>query len=136
MSKNRSKTNEPRVCLTEDQKIAIARWILLHKNVLFGKHSYAAGITNASKKLKWQEIHDQAVAAGFPVRDANHTREASFHSDGGQLEALEFNYIINITVYRNKAIINLSKLTVTKYILTKENNLFLHFSCSAMLIKK
>jgi hypothetical protein len=57
--------------------LAIAKWIFPHKQTLFGKHSYSAGVTNSSKKAIWEEIHYKAQAAGFPVLDVNHTRDVS-----------------------------------------------------------
>lgn len=70
------KSNEgPRVCLSEDQKLLLTRWIFQSKEVLFGRHNYATGVTNKAKTDCWTDIHQKAVAAGFPVASVKHTRE-------------------------------------------------------------
>ena len=68
-------TDGQRVCLTDEQKIMIAQWILPDKNILFGRHSYSSGITNVHKRDLWIKIHEKAVAEGIPVFNVNHTRE-------------------------------------------------------------
>ena len=67
--------NGARVSLTDEQKTVVARWINPHKDLLFGRHDYSAGVSNAAKAKCWTEIHDKAVAAGFPVVSVKHTRE-------------------------------------------------------------
>lgn len=65
----------PRVSLTDEQKTVLARWIVPHKQLLFGRHDFASGVTNAAKTMCWTKIHNKAIMAGYPVVSVKHTRE-------------------------------------------------------------
>jgi hypothetical protein len=68
------KRSSARISLDDSQKLAILRWIYPHRKILFGKFDNGAGVTNKAKCKIWTDIHERAVAAGFPVSDVEHTR--------------------------------------------------------------
>jgi len=72
MASKPDKPKLPRLCLTYEQKLAIARWILEEKNILFG--ALSGTVTNLLKTTTWQKIFDKCIANGFPVYDVNQIR--------------------------------------------------------------
>lgn len=59
--------------LSKDQKLKLACLVCDSKEVLFGK--FSPTVTKAARNKKWDEIFQQMVAVGAPVKDAKHLRK-------------------------------------------------------------
>ncbi len=64
--------------LTLEQKIKLAGLVRDNKEILFGK--YSPTVTKNAKNKIWEQIFQEMVVAGAPIKDANHLRKVSVRS--------------------------------------------------------